>query len=246
MTTTHVIILCQGSQKRLPTLTCAKQMLPLAACGDTPILIRTLVQICALTDDARVQVVAWQPVIEQVLLAHWPGGVGPLMLDFLTLPEPGNSSLKGASEVLRRRPSDLTADRTVILLGDVVYSWDCLRRALTVDKIYFLGTGDISPSGGELFAVRWTHDAEETMLALLDRALATHPKFEEYQPGQMRRWMIGNHPWSSALPNGVRQWSSYSVIDDYTDDVDVPEDVTNLPALSALAAADDARNGAIW
>lgn len=243
---TNVIILCQGSQSRLPTLTCAKQMLPLAACGGMPILARTWEQLNRLSANSHltVQIVAWQPLIEAFLRGpqHFP--VCRTSLGFLTLPEPGNSSLKGVAAALARRSA--IYDQTVILLGDVVYSWDTLRTALWNTKVSFLGTPDLSPSGGELFAVRWNAAAEATMLAWLDGALAAHPKFKEYQPGQMRLWLTGGHDWNHAIPMPISEWTSYHSVTDYTDDIDLPADVTNLPALSVLAAADDAANGVTW
>jgi hypothetical protein len=90
------------------------------------------------------------------------------------------------------------------------------------------------------------------MRQALERALANHPPFEEYQPGQMRRWLweidkyidgpFAGGPW----PDGVNRRTWYSAIDDYTRDIDLPEHVRELGRLSELAAADDRAHDLVW
>lgn len=297
----HVIILAQGQQTRLPKLDRPKQLLELAACADTPIIIRTLCQVAMLgqvehhegfdyVTDTTITVVCAHPLrycIEAVpgaaILNHAKRVLRPYAVE---LKDPGNSSLKGIRRFLRdqdldqrglpppiqdRRESEI---QYVVLLGDVVYSWDCLRKifAGTHWHMGFVGSGDLSKSAGELYGVSWKGGAHDTMLTLLDRALEKHPPSQDvYQCGQLRRWLweadilCGNTEYGanyageiSLLRNPVfRRWPAawtpaglhrtwYVVADDYTDDVDVPEDVYYLPQLAKAAAADDAANGLRW
>lgn len=254
---THVIILAQGRQTRLPALPVAKQLLPLPACNGTPILYRTMRQLWHLlpgvkTLDDRVTVVSWLPVMERLQFeAVTIGDDARYFPEVDTLSDPGNSSLKGIARYLEQRTSAVDRseerwgwrprhDRTVVLLGDVVYSWACLRAILSDRELFaFCGTSDISPSGGELWGVSWAIGQESLMRAALEVALKKHPPFTDYQPGQMRRWMWAIHP-------EFQTTRSYTAIDDYTRDIDLPEHVDGIPALSALAAADDAANGVTW
>ncbi len=292
---THVIILAQGSQKRLGDLPVAKQMLPLPACGGTPILYRTLRQLWHVMGGVhihadrsdRVTVVTWPLLVDKLRLTTVDipmtlTGVGgkpvePRSIEWRftpstdTLDDPGNSSLKGISRFLeveaarRARRWALTPqvvppdhpewDRTVVLLGDVVYSWACLRAIFapfredprgfmtefgaTIGDFRFVGTSDISPSGGELWGIAWPGRADIIMKMGLKRALDAHPPFAEYQPGQLRRWM-----W--AMSRTFQTSTLYSAVDDYTRDIDTPEHVLMLPELSKAAAADDEANGVTW
>ncbi len=273
---THVIILAQGSQKRLPELTVAKQMLPLPACGNTPILYRTIRQlfqlldvqsvlsprpgawpsaIPSLRDMPLIRVVTWFPLVEQVIRDGIEVGNRTIFHPSMTmLADPGNSSLRGVSRYLSSpETSEIVNareyDRTVVLLGDVVYSWACLRAILTGThwRMGFVGTSDLSRDGGELWGLSWEKTAEEPMLHSLNDALAAHPKFTEYQPGQMRRWLWAFEGFMHReLGQAVEPRNWYVPIDDYTRDIDLPEHVKQLGALSEHAAADDLANGVTW
>lgn len=255
--TTEIIILAQGVQSRLPDLTLPKQWLPLPACANTPILHRTLAQIWALTNVST----GVAPLISSVTTII----CGPRLDDQLSagvrvprghrfvpkrhqLGDPGNSSLKGINRALdcirprwgRGAPAPAN---TVVLLGDVVYSWQCLMELMHVTRPTIAGTSDLSPSGGELWGVAWPEMWEPWVWGALDEALDKHPPFKEYQCGQLRRWYWAMRDMSTrAGQNGP----TYVPIDDYTDDIDVPADVANLPAISAAAAADDASRGITW
>lgn len=272
--TTHVIILCQGQQKRLPELAIPKQMLRLPACGDTPILYRTLRQVSHLAPDAddpvgspfKVTVVAWLPLAEQVMMDELPLLEGRnLTLGVHTLADPGNSSLKGIARFLRDPSQHADRyNRTVVLLGDVVYSWACIRAIFERHPCRFVGTEDLSRSGGELWGISWSNAADKELRWCLDEALKQHPQFEAYQPGQLRRWL-----WMTPLagsrssdPNkntllaelnahGPIMLPWYHPIDtfvagDYTRDIDIPEHVALLPDLSVRARRDDADHGVSW
>lgn len=253
---THVIILAQGTQSRMGDSTggLPKQLLSLPACGNHPILLRTLRQLKALHHH-HITVVAW-PEIHKALYS-WDGPPSVArhltMFDAVTLPDPGNSSLKGLARYLEQLELTVRAtkpDRTIVLLGDVVYSWACLRALMDPAVSYrFVGTSDISPSAGELWGVSFDlPGTTPVMLEALRQALAAHPPFEAYQPGQMRRWL-----WAVTRYVSLGQWTQppkgadwYHAIDDYTMDVDLPEHVEKLDIVSSEAALDDREHGVTW
>lgn len=276
--TTHVIILAQGAQTRLPMfelphtpkqLVCLQ--IPVAA-GihkyGVPILTRTLLQLDVIEAFLRIPanhepntitVVGW-PSIAEYYTAH-PVRVASIRMpddsdrpicarrpEFVSLPDPGNSSLRGLGKYfdLQHERTVLSSDRCVVLLGDVIYSWDCLRMLLdpTAD-IRFVGTSDLSTSGGELWGIAW--DASRTvMLETLHEALAKHPKVDDvYQCGQMRRWWwaVRDVAIAACLPAEER---GYMVCDDYTFDLDKPADIRLLSERAPEVEADDRRNGVTW
>lgn len=251
----EVIILAQGTQKRLGAPHGFKQLLRLPACGDAPILGRTLRQLADLSDAGMPvklptpTIVTWERLSSEACdaypkLFNWAGVV------FRKLASPGNSSLKGIARYLEEQPQDRGYDGTIVLLGDVVYSWSCLLSLLWLSQMSwgFTGTSDLSNGGGELWGVAWSKSYEQRMLADLRDALLRHPPFEdEYQPGQMRRWIAG---WRRGdISDHVRQLirsGNYRPINDYTMDVDLPEHIAKLQAVSELAAADDLAHGMAW
>lgn len=171
------------------------------------------------------------------------------------LEDPGNSSLKGISRFLEledNREDQPEWERTVVLLGDVVYSWDCLRAIFANTEPWprFVGTSNLSPGGGELWGISWLADADAQMRTFLGSALERHPPFHgTYQPGQLRRWLWeANTTFDALMPDAMRHrerpW--FVPIDDYTRDIDLPEHVLAIPKLSEAAAADDAANGVTW
>ena len=243
---TEVIILAQGSQKRLGMAHGYKQLLPLPACGGMPILTRTLHQL-----QHNMPIITL--VASNELMNGIPGGFGFGSISrvdtHVSLENPGNSSLKGIARYLELRGPNHSALRTVVLLGDVVYSWHCLHEIFALSRTYgFVGTSDLSAGGGELWGVAWTRDFEDTMLSDLGDALLRHPPFDdEYQPGQMRRWISGMK--RGAIETHVfnmRRTGHYVAVDDYTRDIDLPAHLALLPKLSESAAADDHVNNAPW
>jgi hypothetical protein len=261
---TEVIILAQGTQQRLGSAVGYKQLLPLPACGGVPLIARTLRQVvvCSAGTPLRTVLVTWEPIRAQLerlrAIAGFPGLFG--RVEFCTLADPGNSSLRGLSRYLEQQPADRGYERTVVLLGDVVYSWVCLD-ALWLRSSHparwsqhsfasyaFAGTTDLSAGGGELWGVAWHRSEEQRMRAELADALLRHPPFEDtYQPGQLRRWISGMR--RGELRDHVarlRANRSYCDIEDYTMDVDLPEHVRKLDYVSACAEADDRRIGITW
>ncbi len=281
--TTLVVILAQGRQERMGTsIDRPKQLLPLPACGNTPIISRTLQQIPRLLIGEsfnldRALTVEYSTTIEVVAWHEVHAGLGEIRVDYLrhptdlgnraslefnpdlvSIPDPGNSALKGVHRYFerdgewKRRAIPRRYDRTVVLLGDVIYSWRCLE-AIFSDlatgnpglRCRFVGTSDISPSAGELWGIAWQSDrgehcAHDVMMTALEHAMAKHPPFKDtYQPGQLRRWMWALHPAFQTTPR-------YVAIDDYTRDIDLPEHVPMIASVSERAAEDDREHGLTW
>ena len=265
--TTEVIILAQGTQQRLGMQHGYKQLLPLHACGGVPNLVRTLALVRRQSPSARITLVSWRalvvgvsdvlmPVSEENETRRW---VTRAIDNHIELPDPGNSSLKGIARYLEHRGrGEILAsngpDATIVLLGDVVYSWACMGALWAASLTWgFVGTKDLSSSGGELWGVAWSHrhpSADQHMMASLRDALLRHPPFnDEYQPGQMRRWISGIR--RGSLEDHVRRLAAdghYVATDgnDYTMDVDLPHHIPILDSASRQAAADDARHGIVW
>jgi MobA-like NTP transferase domain len=255
---TEIIILAQGTQQRLGAQHGYKQLLPLPACGGVPILMRTLRQLKALYVAPAIAVVGWEPLFGTIRRDHQD-------VACYELPNPGNSSLKGIARYLDERerrarrdldsglPVEVAVNRghesTLVLLGDVVYSWHCLISLMALTTTWgFAGTRDLSASGGELWGVAWSAQFGPRMQGDLRDALLRHPPFEdEYQPGQLRRWLVG---WRrgdlTEHVRSLRRRGTYIDVDDYTMDVDLPHHIPALGEVSIQAAADDARHGLTW
>lgn len=278
----HVIILAQGNQSRLPDLQYPKQLLLLDGnekLGRAPVTIldRTIamVQHLAKRDGNTVHITVVggkaiqdhlqpsDPISSSVLyvrtaenIEYFAAPARPDGVSFMSLNQPGNSSLKGAGKVLSSRwsawcndagghkPADLPwppmegLETTVVLLGDVIYSWTCLQ-VLTLpaaaDRL-FVGTSDLGPSSGEIWGIRWNTDGNHAMRDSLIAAIQSHPAFSDYQPGQLRRWLF-------TLEGKTPPWPSYVAVDDYTKDIDLPEHLALITEISRLAAADDELHG---
>lgn len=275
---THVIILAQGCQRRMGDLAVPKQLLTLPAhaahkAPNTQIVNRTIMQVAKiLTHEARescesmfrewlshhLTVVANQAFEERMEPVKIPilRGIGAeigmeIYPSFCALADPGNSSIKGLSRYLDHVPVDPV--HTVVLLGDVVYSWACLeellRRAHDGD-VTFAGTSDLGPGGGELWGVAWYKSTDRMMRGCLAQGLAASSKHQDvYQPGQLRHWLWAVDRFLSprdGLPDpaqwsGARDW--WVPIDDYTMDVDLPEHIDLLRDASDKALADDLAHG---
>ena len=240
----HCIILAQGSQQRLgPTMQDhPKQLIPLPACDWTPIITRTIRLASELADEVVV-------VCGDAVLA----GIHGVSFSHIKLVDPGNSSLKGVDRVLQiERNPPVAVRRTmpdvqVVLLGDVVYSDRCLQAIFAVSDMdarpdfRFVGTSNLSASEGEIWGVSWRRELEPAMRTALDMALAKHPPFETYQPGQLRRWMF-----TFGGVDELTETGQYRAIDDYTMDVDLPEHIPLVAKAAIAARADDLEHGVIW
>lgn len=241
----EVIILAQGPMDRMSrhwgrsgVSAAVPELQPLPACGMIPVIMRTMKQAARLGAD-RPALITWDRVNASITgNARWT-----------QLPEPGNSALKGIARYLEiREQQGRRYERTIVLLGDVVYSWACLEAIWGVSKTFgFVGTKDLSMEAGELWGVAWSRGSEDRMIAGLRDALLRHPLGDEYHPAQLRRWVTG---WQRGrLEDHVgklRRTGAYIDVDDYTHDIDVPMNLVMLPDLSWAAAADDAEHGIRW
>lgn len=258
---TEVIILAQGTQKRLGMTHGFKQLLPLPACGNTPIMARTVRQVLRMAppgreDAAHLYNAGVLPPVAITILS-WPDMLAPypetstlrLATRCVSLAHPGNSSLKGVARYLETRSHDHPADTTIVLLGDVVYSWACLNALSRLGgSCGFAGTSNLSGSAGELWGVAWARAHEAQMLQDLRDALLRHPPFEdEYQCGQLRRWIVGWRRGDTADHVArLRRAGQYVDVDDYTMDVDLPTDIPKLVPAARAAVLDDAANHLTW
>jgi hypothetical protein len=239
---TEIIILAQGTQQRLGMQHGYKQLLPLPACGGVSLIARTLRQVTTLFVEPAIAIVGWESLCRDLRLERYTAS-------FHELANPGNSSLKGVARYLETQPVDRGHERTIVLLGDVVYSWECLVTLMAMTTAFgFAGTRDLGPSAGELWGVAWGAAYGDRMQADLRDALLRHPPFEdEYQPGQLRRWIVG---WRrgdlAAHVQTLRRRGAYRDVDDYTMDVDLPHHIPALGPASIAAAEDDARHGITW
>lgn len=242
--TTEVIILAQGTQKRLGMRYGYKQLLRLPECGGVPILQRTLCQISHIHPDALITLVGWKPVTDPMVALAFPFGVQAVELE-----DPGNSSLKGIARYLEARGARHGFHHTIVLLGDVVYSWACLEAIWRMSAAYgFVGTSNLSEGGGELWGVAWAKGHEDTVMSDLRDALLRHPiEDQEYQPGQLRRWLLGWRKGSlQARVTKMRDAGVYYGVDDYTMDVDLPYHIPALGPTSKMAVVDDAKHRLFW
>lgn len=252
----NVVILAQGNQSRLPELAYPKQLVALPDCGNVPILERTFRQLDMLIPNVHVNLVCSSALIERAL-SFRPS----LSVSYVTLPEPGNSSLKGLHRYFLREPVagyygavPAATTPTVVLLGDVIYSWRCLLEIFRMGPCpaRFVGTANLSPGGGELWGCAWRPNAHSAMLMALGRAVQKHPPAsvdDTYQPGQLRRllWDVDeNHAWMFGAGDN-RSW--FVPCDDYTMDIDEPKHLDAIKkgaGVSYAAAIDDREHNLVW
>lgn len=256
------IVLAQGTQNRLGHAVGRKQLLPLPACGGLPIMARTVKQLLTFGEahPMRVTVVSWPDVFQAPAWVdairtpprpHSEALQADVQLRYVTLSNPGNSSLKGIARYLEEQPKDFQAEYTLVLLGDVVYSWHALRELVSVaahPEGGFVGTSDLSSSGGEIWGVGWSRESVDRMMVDLRDALLRHPPIDDdYQPGQLRRWLVGwrrgdlKEHVARAHKSGRYRVTNDPGRDDYTMDVDLPIHVPKLVLASTKASQDDAR-----
>jgi hypothetical protein len=248
---TEIVILAQGQRLGAHGLA---PLQPLPYCGGVPVLCRTIRQVNLLQAGSPdgmwwPKVVTWGDV---KVATSWPNEDGRFTVtpSYDVLPEPGNSALKGIARYLELRDHRIFRyDRTIILLGDVVYSWACLRAIWEMSKIAgFVGTRNLALEKGELWGVAWSRALEDRMMSDLRDALLRHPPLDDgYHHSQLRRWISG---WRRGdLSDHIaklRKVDAYVDIDDYTHDIDAASDLVLLPELSSVAASDDAQHNVQW
>lgn len=168
------------------------------------------------------------------------------------LQDPGNSSLLGFERYIMEHGGIPHTHRTVVLLGDVVYSWRCLERLLDErSPVTFAITPILTADAGEVFGFAWNVDLKDHKLdggsaiqLAYAAALRASSKADEtvYQSGQLRHLV-----WQY-LELGAKhkpQVTDVALIDDYTMDVDLPEHLVTLASASIEAYGEDKERGLI-
>ena len=227
-----VIIMAQGQQTRLPSLDQPKQKLTI----DEVLYSGRVYRPISILHRIINQVVERGP--------H-PFVIGPQELELetyqkglvYTLVDPGECILSGilASQLL------FGEERTVILLGDVVYSNAAMERVLSCDlPLFFAGTETISPSEGEIFAFGFSRSVQRQVTEALRKSpcldhQGAHVDYKG-QPGHLRQLI------RTLRNNGAVV--DYLVIDDWTNDIDTEEDLRLLlPELRQRVAEENVADG---
>ncbi len=218
----------------------------------------SLREICVLGDGVRGRMkssshdhftgqAAWK-----VWLPDWLPGGEASRIRGISFSNPRNSSLRGIADTMCALVTDgylplggVGIDlQIVVLFGDTVYSWDCLRALVHRDgprAHQFVVSPNLTRSTGEVWGLSWHMEDDRPMRQALAAALRKHPPVDDtYQAGQMRRWLfelcdqdLGRMP----------DHSRFTRDNDYTRDIDLPSDINLLPSLAAAALADDEKNG---
>lgn len=251
--TVEIIILAQGPEQRLGPRMVSRQYLPLPACGNIPILCRTVRQVWN-TFQGIPMIATWDRQRGQADMRWSVGGAPPGSHDITVTPQyfdlisPGTSALRGLSRYLGLRRS--VCDRTVVLLGDIVYSWACLHAIDQISRcqgVGFVGTSNLSEDTGNLWGAGWSRRHEPSALSDLNDTLLRHPALDDkHQPGQFRRWITA---WTRGKMvdhiHHARRVGRYTDVDDYTRDI-TPDDIGKLPDISLSAQLDDIARGVAW
>jgi hypothetical protein len=243
---TQIWIMCQGEQRRLAHLGHPKHLLEV---NGEPILRRTLRLLRELDAPHPVVVGRGDLTLEALLDAEKRGACeDKLDLELgvtrhrvyhrhATLDDPGNCILDGIAAIVNPNADA----RTVVLLGDVVWSRDALTSVMVDDRpLFFAGTTVLSMSQGEIFAVAWTDHKE--MTHLLDTVACRRAKWSQQQGGHLRRllWWAQNRRRLPPVQSSTKTWhpNLYLEITDWTTDIDDDADLQALPEISARCAAE--------
>lgn len=261
--TATIFLMCQGEQRRLADLGYPKQLVYI---DGEPLLHRTLRQLrnhlC--THDADIYIVA-----RHGPLFHNACVIGDAFATELAFP--GICIVDGIREVfdpkrvesmIRMRDSySMKIERWYVMLGDVAWTDDALAAFIQDDRdLVFAGTPDVSASQGEVFGLATRDPAYVRELAdtcpcriAPDGRVRT---FRKQMGGHLRRllWHAQTRlgPEEQVKIGTARTWAPalYLPIDDATDDVDTPADVSRLPDLakrlrvSVEAVTDEPSDGA--
>jgi hypothetical protein len=208
--------------------------------------------------DSRILVVGGD-VIQRAVLPY-PGSVvddkppGRLatgaQIGVLTLTVPGNSALAGLQQVLPIG-GPYSERRSIVLLGDVIYSRDAMGKILHSDQeMVFVGTPNLAADAGEIFAVAWGPAQAARVKHMIDQSCFEAPRFSAYQPGQLRRilWKaIGYVPEPKHFGSYLIAEKCFLPIDDWTMDIDTPADLGKIDQIDRYAMVEERdREKTIW
>ena len=228
-----IIVMCQGQQRRLPTVKGPKHLIEV---DGEPVLARTLRLLAELLPqwDYTVRVVGPEPLA----IAFRPG-MG--YVEHFMLPDPGNCIVDG---ILAAQPwwapnDHGVAGRTLVLLGDVVWSKAALGQVLADQRpVVFAGTSVLSPSEGEVFALGFDDSTGMKNLCMTCPCRVDGQRvraFKMQQGGHLRRLLWHLQDTKFLRMTATRQsWNPtvYLPIDDWTTDLDTPADLERLPLLT--------------
>lgn len=175
-----------------------------------PLLHRTL-RLCRELTKSEITVVGWNTT-----------PFTQLGIDLHVQPDPGNGLLDG---IWNTRA--LWADHTTYLLGDVVFSRAALQQCLVPNDFAFIGRqGPNRYTGyphGEIFGLSLSRVAQHVVTRVI-----TAPDVRQHREGRL--W---------GLWERVKNLVTWSAVDDWTNDVDVPSELEALRKLSTTIAADN-------
>jgi CTP:molybdopterin cytidylyltransferase MocA len=226
----QVLVMAQGRQSRLANVLDGPKHL--VKVDGEPILARTLRLETSLGVGAR-----RRPVV-----VGWPGmrpACDSQGARLVTLHHPGTSLLFG---LLQTTALWSPRGRTIVLLGDVVFSAAAMAAILAERRpLVFAGTTTLHGGDGELYALAFDAAAAAPIVETLRDFRPAYTEHE--QPGQLRRLL-----WSYMARTG-RTWTHphemhhpdlYLPIDDWTKDIDTPDDLTRLEDLTVRARQEGA------
>src|SRR5262245_14331375 len=218
-----ILVMAQGQQRRLDgVLSFPKHFVDILG---EPLIARTLRLLRQHAPDDITVIAPSTSAWEELCARH--------RARLYTQPDPGICILDG---IHNTRGLWDPSERTVILLGDVVYSRAALRTILADSRpIGFAGrpTGSritLCPHG-ELFGLGFEPIARDRITGWLDDAMFRHHETYPERIGLL--WGLYHQ-----LAGGRRvRPDLFSTIDDYTDDIDDARDLASLPfLLDALRA----------
>jgi hypothetical protein len=218
----RVILACAGSQAKwrgylngIPS-----HLAPVPPDG-TPLLLRTVAQVRQFTTDINVTAPDGDWRYKLPGTTHHVRGEG----------EP--------SEYASTRALWNERGRTVLLLGDVYWTDEAIGRVLTEPADDFRVFGRFGPSKvtgtpyGEMFAASWTPAQHAALDRHLEVVHATRAAGTVTRPPG---WML-LRSWQGTPLNKHRvKRPPFVDIDDWTDDVDKPEDFERHPAFGGACA----------
>lgn len=245
----NIFLMCQGQQRRLAKLDQPKHLLEV---GGEAILKRTTRLLFYFDQferahgrETRLTVVGPRELVSAVGHAsHAAIGAGVLHDR-----QPGACIVDGILATSRLWDYE-GAGRTLILLGDVVWSKAGLGKFLADTRpVVFAGQSVLSPSQGEVFALGF--DNPQAMKNLCStcpcRVDGNRLRAFKHQVGGHLRRLLWHYQdlHQLRIPATRQSWhpSVYLPIDDWTNDIDTPEDVLTLAELGRLAELEDRGDG---
>jgi hypothetical protein len=211
----RAIVLCQGEQYRLAELGYPKHLLPI---GRETILGRTL----RFLNNA-----GWPSVVVGTSkLAREAERHGSMLF---TLGNPGFCVLDGIAQL-----GEFFADADVrIFLGDVVWSPSAFQSFLLGKGVpyFFAGNTSIGHETGELYGLGFEPRGRFWIEHLLRIAPCRMVAHDRGQPGHLRNLLFSASAAYELPPRKLYADDIYIPIDDWTRDIDKPEDLASIPSL---------------